>query len=179
MKIIITLLLILLCAPSFSHADYLRGKDASINKDYKTAAMEWSDKISEESPNSLYRLGLLNFKGRGVPEDKDRAYELFKKAADMGLSNAQYALWNIEKRKAKTKAEKELAVGWLLKAAQQGNAKAQYSLGLTYGAGNFLEKDNLMAYSWLERAVMNGIGEAEKDLRVIKKRLTPQGAPVE
>lgn len=175
MKIIILSLLILIGIHSFANADYQKGKAALSKKDYETAAIEWSNKDSDESPNSIYQLGLLYFKGRGVPEDKDKAYEFFMEAAVMGLSSAQNTLWNINKGKAQTKEEKAQAVEWLIKAAQQGNPKAQYSLGRAYaGVGEFLRKDNIKAYIWLERAVMNGNGQAEKDLRVIKRRLSPK-----
>jgi len=35
-------------------------------KNYETAAAPWSKKDSEDSPNPLYQLGLLYYKGRGV-----------------------------------------------------------------------------------------------------------------
>ncbi len=50
--------------------------------------------LSNQSPppTEIYELGLAYYEGNSVPEDDDKAFELFQKAADQGYAPAKHYL---------------------------------------------------------------------------------------
>ncbi|MGN0144237.1 MAG: sel1 repeat family protein, partial [Clostridium sp.] len=45
-----------------------------------------------EYPYAQYNLGEMYYHGKGVVKNLDKAYDLYKKAAEHGLKDAQYVL---------------------------------------------------------------------------------------
>ncbi|MBK3393503.1 tetratricopeptide repeat protein [Psychrobacter sp. M9-54-1] len=45
---------------------------------------------NQSTPADIYELGLAYFEGDSVPEDDDKAFELFKEAATQGYAPAQH-----------------------------------------------------------------------------------------
>lgn len=67
--------------------EYLEGK--GVIRDYKKAA-EWYEKaVAQGHAYAMNNLGHLYIKALGVPLDKDRAKSLWKKAADLGIEEAE------------------------------------------------------------------------------------------
>jgi TPR repeat protein len=63
--------------------------------------------------------------GNGVPQDYAQAIGWFRKAAEQGDANAQYALGFMYANGNRVPQDDAQAMGWLRKAAEQGNAAAQ------------------------------------------------------
>jgi TPR repeat protein len=113
---------------------------------------------------ALYHLGLLNYAGKGVPENERKAVDLLKSSAEKGNVNAMYQLGNAftfgnETPRLVADADIE-AAQWYYKAAKLGNADAQYSLGLLFMAGKGLEKNQKEATYWMQEAAKNGHKDA-------------------
>ena len=47
---------------------------------------------NQSTPTEIYKLGLAYYEGDSVPEDDDKAFELFQKAADQGYAPAKHYL---------------------------------------------------------------------------------------
>lgn len=67
------------------------------------------------------------FNGEGVPQDKMEAVDLFRKAAEQGLVEAQRDLANI----FKDNGNREEALIWFRRAAEQESLESKYDLALT------------------------------------------------
>jgi TPR repeat protein len=68
----------------------------------------------------------------------------------------------------------EESVKWYRKAAKQGYPKSQNNLGLMYARGKGVSKDAVLAYMWLDLAASGGFQKAEKWLKKVKKKMTPE-----
>ena len=76
-------------------------------------------------------LGVMYFKGEGVPKDLTKAAEWYRKAAEKNHIKAQYNLGILYQ----DKEDFSSAVYWFGKAAEQGHPKAQTNLGTLYYYG--------------------------------------------
>src|SRR6187402_98971 len=77
-------------------------------------------------------LGLMYYKGKGVPRDYAEAAKWYRKAAEQGLAEAQHGL-SVMYRYGEGVPRNDAAAGeWCRKAAEQGYAGAQFNLGLSY-----------------------------------------------
>lgn len=123
--------------------------------------------VPENHGNALGLFGLAEKYSKGapgLPADKAKAFELFKKSAELGYMPAQYnvALMYAEgEGVAHNEAE---AVRWYLKAANQGDADALFSLGRHYETGRGVAKDPLTASMWYEKAADKGLAAAQYNL---------------
>ncbi|CAG8475369.1 6884_t:CDS:1 [Gigaspora margarita] len=81
-----------------------------------------------------YWYGYYLYQGIGGPEDKDKASELYKEAADEGIAGAQlrYAFSLI---KNNTINDIQTFITYLNQSAENGNSIAQYNLGDIYFFG--------------------------------------------
>ncbi len=90
---------------------------------------------SSNSPEDIYSQGCQYYKGDGVSVDKQKAVELWQKAAELGNDKAQYNLGACYNDGDGVEQNKEEAVKWFRKAADQGYEKAikiLKSLGESY-----------------------------------------------
>jgi TPR repeat protein len=88
-----------------------------------------------------------------VAKDYGEAAKGYRKAADLGLADAQVNLgflYNGGQGVPKDGAE---AAKWYRRAAEQGHAMAQFNLGLMYAKGQGIAKDDVQAHLWLTLAV--------------------------
>jgi TPR repeat protein len=100
-----------------------------------------------------YNLGLIYFKGEGVPKNDAEAVKWFRKAADQGHATAQFnqglmyasGIGGVPENDAE-------AVKWFRKAADQGHAKAQFNLGVRYGNVRGIPKNYAEAVKWFRKA---------------------------
>ncbi len=80
-----------------------------------------------KDPYALTGLGWMYAQGRGVPQDVNEAERLFRQAAILGHSEAQYRLAKLLLNTQETGAAKDLIKGyaWLMLAAQQNDQDAK------------------------------------------------------
>ena len=110
---------------------------------------------SQGNASAQYNLGVMYYKGDGVPQDRYKATEWFQKAANQGHIKAESNL-----KVMSTNAAVEI----LREAANQGAPRAQYSLGLIYQAGESVHQDSAKAFEWYTKAANQGNADAQYNL---------------
>ena len=103
-------------------------------------------------------------KGSGVAEDKKKALEWYRKAADQGYAPAQLNLGLVYDQGDGIPADPNRAFKWYRLAAEQGLAEAQMNLGYLFGTGRGAPQDYLKAHLWYSLALSKLQPGAERDL---------------
>ncbi len=78
--------------------------------------------------NALNNLGERYYYGRGVEQDYKKAVECYRKAAELGLAEAQCNLGYCYKTGYGVERDLNMAVRWFRKAAEQGDEDAKAAL---------------------------------------------------
>ena len=113
----------------------------------------------EESPESLFELGLNYLKGNDsldIDMDKEKGIALIRRSAEQGYADAQFNLGLAYYRGEGVSQDYTQAVSWYRKAAEQGVAAAQYNLGVCYYKGEGVLQDYVQAVSWWCKAAEQG-----------------------
>jgi hypothetical protein len=121
--------------------------------DYKTAYRLIKPLAEQGSPKAQTRLGILYFKGQGVPQDYAEAAKWYRKAADQGIDGAQFSLGVMYFAGKGVPQDFAEAARWLRKAADQGFSGAQAFLGYLYSSGQGVPQDYVLAHMWLNLAI--------------------------
>ena len=102
--------------------------------------------------------------GKIVKQDDHRAFELFKKSAELGDIWSEYNI--ARKYIAGLGVERDSIKGfeWMKKAAEHNLAAAQFDLAVLYYVGSGTVINKQMGYAWLLIAKANGHKEAESVL---------------
>jgi len=176
----LALSMIVAVGPAFADLDsgikaYKRREYSKAMKEFKAAG----DKVS------CYNIGIMYYKGEGIPRNPKLAIPWFRKSAEKGHPSAQLILGTIYDKGADVPQDRREAVKWYRKAGEQGNVVAQYNLALMYTNGDGVEKDRKEAVFWLKKAADQGHKNAIKLLRVMGENVpsdpkssekTPAGA---
>ena len=107
---------------------YEDGTAAYHSKDYQTAIKLWKPLAEQGDAKAQYNLGVLDAKGRGVPQNYAKAVKWFYKAAEQGYAKAQYNLGVMYKKGLGVTKDYAQAHMWFHLAAIRGNANAIKSL---------------------------------------------------
>jgi TPR repeat protein len=97
-------------------------------------------------------LGLIYYRGRGVPKDYGEAVKWFHRAADQGDTAAQFYLGTMFAEGEGVPKDAVEATKWYQRAADRGDPQAQFNLGLAYSNGDGAQPDNVSAYMWFDLA---------------------------
>jgi len=89
---IILTILISILFPSTIYADFQKGLDAAMNRDYVTAFKEWKPLADQGDATPQFQLGWLYQEGLGVTQNYKTAINWYKQAAEQGYAYAQNAL---------------------------------------------------------------------------------------
>lgn len=102
--------------------------------------------------------------------DYEQALILFEKAAELGLSSAQYNCGIMYNNGEGTKVNKEKSLYWFEKAAEQGQSKAQKICAERYMYGDGTLPDADQALYWFKEATKAGEDETvTKNISVLEK----------
>jgi len=123
---------------------------------------------SDNSPKST---GVRYLLGRGVPQDNEKAFYYFKKAANQNDPFAQNELAYMYAAGKGTPKDDAKALKWYRAAAKSGLASAQYNLGLFYLHGIGTLPNKKIAVDWLEKSAGNGFGPARLKLDQLQSRI--------
>ena len=121
------------------------------------------------------QIGYMTYQGQGVPVDKAKAVQWYRKAAVQGNRDAQYSLavaHAFGDGVARSDAE---ALLWYRRAAEQGSAIAQYSLGVSYALGKGAAQSDEEALKWYSAAAAQGYADAQYNLGELLR--AGRGAP--
>ena len=107
-------------------------------------------------------------------QDYTTALAKFQRAAEQGISDAQYNLGVMYERGRGIAQDDKQAVRWYTLAAQQGFVEAQYNLGLMYGFGRGVLQDHIRAHMWFNIAAGSGEKDSVKNINIAERKMTPQ-----
>ena len=96
--------------------------------DYAAALKLLLPQAAQGNAEAQNNLGLMYYRGEGVPQDREEAVSWFRMAAEKGHSSAQYNLGLTYHKGAGVPQDSAEALKWFRKAAAQGDAGAQNSL---------------------------------------------------
>lgn len=160
--------------------DYATGERLYQSRNYKEAVPYLLSAANNGHEEAMYLLGLLYWKGFGVPEDKDEAMKWLTRASENGSYNAREERKKIEKAgippvdefkkgyDAFQQKKYTESVNWFTKSAAKGNIEAMFNLGVIYhfGGGTEVPANEKEAVAWYTRAIdkghvnsMNNLGE--------------------
>ncbi len=122
---------------------------------------------SRQDALELYRKAKKYAKGKGVEKNLTLAFELYQKAAEMGLDSAQNNLGACYADALGVFEDKEKAFYWYQKAAEQGHALAQANLAACYTQGNGVAVDEKKALEWCQKSAAQGNAKGMMKLAVI------------
>ena len=99
-------------------------------------------------------LGLIYWKGIGVPIDPSRSEQLFLRAVSQGSTEALGFLGSLYMENSSTRKK---GISILIKAAEKGDLKSQKALGLIYHFGQYgIPRDPALSKQWLQQAQTSG-----------------------
>lgn len=104
----------------------------------------------------LFRLAERYREGKGIEKDLSKAFELYKKAAELGHVNAQTKLGYCYNYGEGVAQDYNEAVRWYREAAEQGYSAAQSNLALCYKEGNGVPIDEKTAIDWYLKSAKQG-----------------------
>ncbi len=118
------------------------------------------------SAKATYQRAVKYYLGKGVTKDFQRAFLLFKEAADQGYPSAQHMTGVCYEYGRGTRKDLEEAFRYYLLGAKSGNVKAQFKVGAFYWFGKGRKKDFTKAVAWYSRSADQGFGPALNNLGV-------------
>ena len=152
-----------------------KGLIAAQSGDFVTALREFQNPAGRNA-EAQYNLGLMYYKGQGVPRDDKTAMKWYRLAAEQGLADAQYNLGTMYRKGQGVPQDDKTAVKWWRLAAEQGFTDAQTSLGLMYAAGEGVIQDKFYAYMWGNIAASSGNEDGARLRDIVAKEMTSSDA---
>jgi hypothetical protein len=131
--------------PDAGYAAYDKGN-------YETALKRLRPFAESGDARAQATLGLIYYRGRGVPQDIAQALKWFTLAAEKGNPVAEFNLGVMHADGEGVPQDNAEAAKWYRLAADQGNPQAQYNLGLWYANGDGGSADNVHAHMWFNLA---------------------------
>lgn len=118
-------------------------------------------------------LGIMYLKGNGVEQDKQKARQLLKGAAEEGLDIAQYQYAELLHSGEGGNQETEKAIKWYKKAADQGHVVSMTKLGEIYASDKEgSEPDYPRAFAWYLVAKQMGAYVSDGQLELLERNMT-------
>lgn len=151
---------------------YSEGVSAQNNGEHHSAYRLWRPLADLGYARAQCSLGLLYYRGLGVPQNYTEAVKWYRRSAHQGDAAAQYNLGIMYAQGRGVAQDHEEAAKWNRKAANQGDPDAQAKLGIAYSRGNGVPKDEVQAYMWLNLAAA-GNHQYLKSRDEIEKQLKP------
>jgi TPR repeat protein len=120
---------------------------------------------AQGNPAAMNLVGVLLSDGLGVTKDGAAAYEWYKRAAELGNSDALLNLGNYYLRgSAQVDKDPVAAVAYIRRSAELGNLGSQAQLAGMYITGNGTAVDYTQALFWAERAAGQGHAGGRRNL---------------
>ena len=114
----------------------------------------------------MFNLALCYYNGDGVPKSTETAVEWFKRAAELGDSNAMFNLADCYYYGDGVSQNAEAAVEWFKMAAELGNSDAMFNLAICYENGNGVPQNLETAVEWYKKAAELGNNKAKYNLAI-------------
>jgi TPR repeat protein len=137
-----------------------RGKNSKSRigtRERRTLDTRWTRYAVQGSAEDYYHLGKMYELGSGVERSLKQARAWYRKAAELGYTDAQFAV----AREFEDMSEHVQAVAWYSKAANQGHVEAQVALGKLQSHGLGGAQDQISALTWFAKAAAQGSAQAQ------------------
>eukprot|EP01124_Arcella_intermedia_P016157 TRINITY_DN22725_c0_g1_i3.p1 TRINITY_DN22725_c0_g1~~TRINITY_DN22725_c0_g1_i3.p1 ORF type:complete len:288 (-),score=44.25 TRINITY_DN22725_c0_g1_i3:547-1410(-) len=131
-------------------------KNSIKAKRYFKLALTHLQPICETDPEARCDLAYMLENGYGVEEDKEKAVEYYRIAAQQGYPRAQVNLGYMYSNAYGVECDKAQAVRYYQMAADQGYTNAYTNLGYMYSNGYGIPQDKFMAVKYYEKAANRG-----------------------
>jgi TPR repeat protein len=125
------------------------GRAAHEHRDFAIAERLFRPLAEHGNAIAQYNLGVMYYKGEGVPQSYPHAVSWYRHAAWQGDASAQLELGLMCYKGQGTLQNYAEALTWFPKAADQGSAQAQFNLGAMYANGQGVPQDYIHAHMWL------------------------------
>ena len=115
----------------------------------------WSEVAKQDVASAIYNLGTCYYNGKGVTRNPERAFELYKKSADMMFPMAIFEVGNAYEKGFDGVVEPDYkkAIEYYEKGIELGNADCMNNLAMMYMVGKGVRKNRKKAYKlFLEAA---------------------------
>ena len=128
-----------------------------------------SCKWFEEAAKQDYVPGLINLamdyeRGEGVKQDFNKAFALYKRAAEKGHNLAQESVGTYYLIGQGTAKDEKKAFLWSMKSAEQGNGRALWRVGRCYSEGVGTTKDENKAIEFYQKSALTGDMYGQQEL---------------
>lgn len=107
-----------------------------------------------------FQLARTYLRGTGVQMDPAKAFELMKKAADVGHPDALGGMGYFYAAGVVVPKDKAAAIAWFRRGADKGSARSKLNLGLLLGRGEGVAKDEAEALRLIDSAADQGLTDA-------------------
>jgi uncharacterized protein len=135
-------------APADADAAYAAYQD----NDYRAALRLVLPLAEAGDARAQSLLGLMHYRGRGLPQDDRAAAQWFRRAADQGDTSAQFYLGGMYSEGRGVPQVYTEAARFYRMAAERGDGQAQYNLGVAYARGEGVEQDLVKAHLYFNLA---------------------------
>lgn len=141
---------------STAHADYVPSTPSVSSQAARYAVMDiqsLSKAAQAGQPGAQFYLATKYQQGKDVSKDLNKAFSLYKAAADQGLSSAQLNVGRMLADGLGTKKDEVLARQYFEKAASHGDNRASFNLAVMEEK----KKNFIGAYQWYELSTRDGM----------------------
>lgn len=140
-------------------------KGRAGNRERRSSDTRWTQYAAHGRPDDLFDLGRMFELGISVEKSVKQARAWYRKAAELGQADAQFAL-----AQGFESSEHGQAAQWYRKAAAQGHADAQYALAALQMQGLGTTHDPVSALTWYAMAAEQGHAPAQFALAQLLKK---------
>ena len=140
-------------------------KNRAGNRERRSGDTRWTQYAAHGRSEDLYHLGVMFERGISVEKSARQAKVWYKKAAELGHADAQFAL-----ARGFESSEHGQAVQWYRRAAAQGHADAQCALAALQMQGIGAAHDPVSALAWYAMAAEQGHASAQFALATLLKK---------
>ena len=143
----ISLVVFFTAAVSPAH-DIEDGIQAFQNHNLKKAHEIFLGLANEECMDAMWLLGMMYYKGIGVPEDYEQAFTWFENASGLGDPDSMNFIGYMYESGIGVERNLDQAVRWYEKAVESGSVEAMYNLSIL----NMKLKNDVSSYMWYKLA---------------------------
>jgi TPR repeat protein len=148
------------------------GRAAYEHRDFAIAERLFRPLAEHGNAIAQYNLGVMYYKGDGVPQSYPDAVFWYRHAAWQGDASAQLSLGLMYYNGQGTLQSYAEALTWFRKAADQGSAQAQINLGAIYANGQGVPQDYIHAHMWLSLAAAKSETRAVELRDIVAAKMT-------
>lgn len=155
------LLACLSAADQFPDVDRFRlqvGRAYAARYDFE-ATLPWIKPLVEKGdPRALTGMGKLYEEGAGVPQSYEKAFEYYKRSAELGYIGGIHSVGKAYRDGLGVRRDYEQGAYWIEKAADWGFVWAQLNMAKIYLRGLGVRQDDGKAVAWFQKAVEQNNG---------------------